>query len=237
MSSAKAVRAVKASPEAAPRKQYHHGDLRDSLLKQGLILLQEVGVEDISLRQLAERVGVSTPALYHHFKNKQELLYALGILCVDRFEQALFEDLPDSLSATMDGGLQGSTPDAASPQRQPGPADHLQSIVLAYVRFALQNPELYELLFGRRMWKTGDDSAFHQYAKKSFRKLSARLMASQQGRTLRADINPLRVAQVGWATVHGLCRMYNDGLAFSSETIEDIALYACQMLERALFTG
>ena len=232
MSSAKAVRAVKPSPDAAPRKQYHHGDLRDSLLKQGLILLQEVGVEDISLRQLAERVGVSTPALYHHFKNKQELLYALGILCVDKFEQALFEEWLGEGAISVQGGGQ-----APAPSTQPsGPADHLQHIVLAYVRFALENPELYELLFGRRMWKTDVRSDFHAYAKQSFRKLSTRLLASQQGRTLRADIHPLRVAQVGWATVHGLCRMYNDGLAFSSETIEDIALYACQLLERALFS-
>lgn len=224
MSRVKAVSVAGKSAGSTPRKQYHHGDLRDSLLKHGLQLLQEVGGEEISLRQLAERVGVSAPALYHHFQNKQELLYALGIQCVDRFEQALFEGIENSVNyppALHD--------DPSSPRSS------LEYIVLSYVRFAVENPELYELLFGRRMWKTGENSEFHRYARKSFRRLSAWLILTQQDRALHPDINPLRFAQVGWAALHGLCRMHNDGLAFRTETIEDIARYGCQLVERILF--
>jgi len=46
-------------------------------------MVGEVGIGALSLRKLAERVGVSPPALYHHFKNKQDLLLALGEAITD----------------------------------------------------------------------------------------------------------------------------------------------------------
>lgn len=209
-----AIKPSKKPAKRRPAKVYHHGALRESLLENGLQLLQEVGIEDISLRQLAERVGVSAPALYHHFKNKQELLYALGMVCLTRFEQAVFyrTDL---------------TPQA--------PSNSLERMISAYVKFAIENPEIYELLFGRQVWKTAQYSDFHRQARQDFRKLNEQLLQIQFNRKLRPGVNPLRLAQVTWATVHGLCRMYNDGLAFKAEDIEDIAKHACQMVERSLF--
>ncbi|MEC7118768.1 MAG: TetR/AcrR family transcriptional regulator, partial [Pseudomonadota bacterium] len=177
----------------------------------GLALVREVGVEAVSLRQLAERVGVSTPALYHHFKNKQELLFALGEASVDLFQVELDQVI-----------------------RQAQPTFSIEDFVLAYVRFAIENPELYELMFGRQMWHGAQDSEFHGKAKQSFRRISEHMLRLQQGGKLPSHVNPLRLAQVGWATLHGLCRMYNDGLAFAPETIEEIARYACRLLHQAV---
>src|SRR5690554_7850941 len=57
---------------------YHHGDLRSALLQEADVMLKENGIEGLSLRQLAERVGVSRTAPYHHFRDKHELLCALA---------------------------------------------------------------------------------------------------------------------------------------------------------------
>lgn len=199
------------SQSGMPRNSYHHGDLRRSLIESGLVLVQEVGVEAISLRVLAERVGVSTPALYHHFKNKQQLLFALGEASVDL------------LQVQLDQQVKRAESDFS-----------IETFVLLYVRFAIDNPELYELMFGRQMWLGEQNSDFHRKAKHSFRMSAERLVRVQQAGQLPSAVNPLRLAQVAWATLHGLCRMYNDGLAFTPETIEDIARYACRLMQQAV---
>ena len=159
------------TPAAARKsgRSYHHGDLRRSLIESGLLLVQEVGVEAISLRELAERVGVSTPALYHHFKNKQQLLFALGEASVDLFQAAL---------------------DQAIQQAEQGFS--IEDFVRVYVRFAIENPELYELMFGRQMWSGEQTSEFHRKAKHSFRVSAERLLRLQQAGQLTSGVNPLR---------------------------------------------
>ena len=51
---------------------------RETVIRAALDLLNEVGVDGLSTRRLAERLGVQQPALYWHFKNKRELLDALS---------------------------------------------------------------------------------------------------------------------------------------------------------------
>ena len=192
------------------KQGYHHGDLKRSLIDAGLNLVREVGIEAISLRQLAERVGVSTPALYHHFRNKEALLGQLGEAAIDAFD------------AAMETAMRNTEDDA------------LSAFVLGYVRFARDEPALYELLFGRRMWSSPEAADFQRKARHSFRLQSERLLQLQQLGVLPAHANPLRLAQVAWATLHGLCCMYNDGLAFTAETIEDIAKHAIALLRQAV---
>ncbi|AOL03063.1 MULTISPECIES: tetracycline resistance transcriptional repressor TetR [Burkholderia] len=51
---------------------------RDTVLRAALELLDEVGIDGLSTRRLAERLGVQSPTLYWHFKNKGELLDAMA---------------------------------------------------------------------------------------------------------------------------------------------------------------
>lgn len=51
---------------------------RDHIVDEGLKLLNEVGIDKLSTRKLAERLGVQQPALYWHFRNKSELLDAIN---------------------------------------------------------------------------------------------------------------------------------------------------------------
>lgn len=191
------------------KQGYHHGDLRRSLIEQGLRLVAEVGIEALSLRQLAERVGVSTPALYHHFRSKDALLGALGEAAIIEFEVAMAQAVN---AAHRDG------------------ENALTHYVLSYVRFARENPARYALLFGRRIWSSPATTDFQRRARQSFRHQSEQFARLQQAGLLPPDANPLRLAQIAWATLHGLCCMYNDGLAFTVDAIEDIAKYAVQAL-------
>jgi AcrR family transcriptional regulator len=191
---------------------YHHGDLRRQLVQEALAMVEGEGVEALSLRKLAERVGVSQTALYHHFRDKQALLCALG------------EEAIALLSGQMRQGLAEAE----------GLEARFERFVSIYVKFALEHAELYELLFGRAIWKgNGPESeAFRAKARASFRSFAEMGSALQAQGYLSPDLNPLRLAQVLWGTLHGLCRMYNDGLAFSPADVEDISQYARWLLQR-----
>jgi AcrR family transcriptional regulator len=60
------------------RQTYHHGDLRNSLIRAALDLVAERGVEGFSLREAARTVGVSASACYRHFADREELLAAVA---------------------------------------------------------------------------------------------------------------------------------------------------------------
>ena len=61
--------------ESETRKDtYHHGHLREELIRRGLNALEQEGAEALSLRALAESAGVSKTAPYRHFKDKEEFL-------------------------------------------------------------------------------------------------------------------------------------------------------------------
>ena len=51
-------------------QNYHHGDLRSALLDAAATRIENQGIEGLSLRKLADDVGVSRSALYHHFRDK-----------------------------------------------------------------------------------------------------------------------------------------------------------------------
>ena len=65
-----------------PRKkragQYHHGDLQRALLDEALRTIHAEGVEQLTLRTVGEKLGVSRSALYRHFSGKHALLAAVG---------------------------------------------------------------------------------------------------------------------------------------------------------------
>ena len=69
---------------------------RDTVLRAALDLLNEVGIDALSTRRLAERLGVQSPTLYWHFKNKAELLAAMNdaILQEQHRQPAPDPDLP-----------------------------------------------------------------------------------------------------------------------------------------------
>lgn len=114
--------------EREPPKQrpaYHHGDLRAALIAAGTEMLQEVGLEKLSLRAIAARVGVSHTAPKNHFDGLRGLLSAIA---AEGFRKH---------AAAMTAGIDAR----ASPQ------DRLQAASNGYVAFALANPALFRLMF------------------------------------------------------------------------------------------
>jgi AcrR family transcriptional regulator len=106
-------------------RNYHHGDLRTSLIEAGLSALEGTDADAVSLRELARKVGVSATAVYRHFPDKKALLAALAAEGIARLGTA------QRIASEQAGG--GGAGFAATGQ--------------AYVRFALDNPALFRLAF------------------------------------------------------------------------------------------
>lgn len=193
---------------AQNKPSYHHGDLRRSILAEGLARIRAEGVSALSLRQLADELGVTTPALYHHFRSKHALLMGMGEAAMAEFVVVMQAAIAADASA--------------------------ESFALAYVGFARDEPALYDLIFGSLLWRDPEAAAFQAAARAHVRVITRHVQGMQARHELPANVNALRVVQVAWATLHGLCRMYNDGLAFTAETIEDIAKTAMTLIHQAL---
>jgi AcrR family transcriptional regulator len=87
-------------------------------------LLEDEGLDGLSMRRLAERLGIRAPSLYKHFADKQELEAALI--------SAGFEEQAEAFERALEGA-----------------ADPLQALAAAYRRFAREHPHLYRLLTER----------------------------------------------------------------------------------------
>ena len=108
-------------------KKYHHENLRIELIKAGIHMIQEMGIEKLSLRKLAKQCNVSEAAPYSHFKNKDELLFAM--------HEYITQQLQNCLEEAYESTERKDSPDA------------IMNIGKAYVMFFIQYPEYYTFLF------------------------------------------------------------------------------------------
>ncbi len=162
-------------------KAYHHGTLRRTLLEDAAVLLNEGGQDALSLRALARRAGVSPRAPYRHFADKEALLTALAAEAFAAFGEAL---------ARADA--------AAEPGRE------LEAQAIAYVRFGLEAPGRFRLMFGPRRVVADEELALAKQG--AFGVLQARVDV------LAGANDDSRAQAVGyWSLAHGLTVLFLDG--------------------------
>jgi len=104
-------------------RAYHHGNLRNDLISEGLKALCQDGFAAFSLRELSKRLGVSHAAAYRHFATKEELLKTIYLEASAQFKRALAESV---------------SPDATG-------YEALMQLGIGYVRFFVAKPELLTL--------------------------------------------------------------------------------------------
>ena len=193
------------------KKPYHHGDLRIALLQAATDLIAEGGVESLSIRKLADKAGVSRTAPYHHFKDKNELLCAIaeqGFHLQDQLIEALNENA-----------------------KELNPVEQFERYVITYIRFADEQRETYDLMYGRDIWKTGAPTpTLQEVSRNSFRVLLNWVEELQAEGVFEPSLPALRIAQSAWASIHGLCRLFNDGIYVNREDLQDIARTSVQLL-------
>jgi len=109
--------------------KYHHGDLRNALIEEGIKMINNGGEDSLSLRKLAVNCGVSNAAPYAHFKSKEEMITAMKEYVTQRFT----EYLSDSINGISDEEIE----------------QKIITLGNAYVLFFMKNPEYFTFLFSR----------------------------------------------------------------------------------------
>ncbi len=186
---------------AKKNDQYHHGQLRRALLDTALELAASRGVHGFTLRELARHAGVSHAAPYHHFADKAALMEALA--------QEIFTAFGEALRRAWD-----TTPGV--------PMARLMAVGAAYVRFALDNPSAFRLMFRPELRestaanRTESHAALAAAARSAFQVLLDAITACQRDGSI-APGDPDPIALTAWSTVHGLASLLLDGLSTEPE--------------------
>ncbi|WP_067585002.1 TetR/AcrR family transcriptional regulator [Endozoicomonas ascidiicola] len=198
------------------KKNYHHGNLRQSLVREATCVIATVGVEGLSMRNLAERAGVSRTAAYHHFKDKNALLCAIA-------EQGFKEwDVHFSLLMSEQTGDMSLW---------------LNTFVQAYLDFSREHQEQYDLMFGRTIWKNGEPTEALKIASfRCFQNFVDLIRQWQDKGQVASHLDCLRIAQVSWSTLHGMSRLLNDGIYLDKGAIDAMSKSAVEMILSACGT-
>ena len=164
----------------ASKATYHHGDLRAALLDAALEVLEEDGATALSLRAVARRAGVSSAAPYRHYADREALVSAVAGVG--------YRDLAERLAAAH--------PAPSTPAQ-------LADVAVAYVRFAIERPALFRIMFSEPCDRNNDERVAATAAVTLYlREIVARAFP---------DSDPEALAPAIWALVHGLAFLYLDG--------------------------
>jgi AcrR family transcriptional regulator len=155
-----------------------------------LDLLAEQGLEDLSLRRIARRAGVSHAAPARHFRSHADLLAEVAARGFSLLSEALRK-------------CDAQLPADASPQRR------LAAAARAYVDCALANPALFALMFRPESLDVGN-AAYVRESREAFEALLQRVGAAQQA-GWHAEVDTRRLAGSMWASVHGLASLWAQG--------------------------
>ncbi|GHE95533.1 TetR/AcrR family transcriptional regulator [Streptomyces griseoluteus] len=188
-------------PQAS--SSYHHGDLRAACLRAARELLEEDGSAGLSLRAVARRAGVSATAPYRHYADRDALVSAVAA--------EGYRELAEHLAA-------------AHPE--PRTPDELASVAVAYVRFALDRPAMFRVMFAEPCDPNSEE------------RVAATAAISEYVRgivhAVFPGVDPDALSTTVWALVHGLAFLHLDGkLDSSTPEVVDAQVRAAV---RALFS-
>lgn len=172
-------------------QSYHHGNLRQTLLKSAAAAIEEGGIEALSLRQLARKAGVSHAAPGRHFRDKQALLDALA--------EDGFHRLADELAVIIE----------QPPQSVEQAHEQFGKLTRCYIDFSQTQPTLLALMFG--MKHAPDARTELLEAGHASMDITRAAVENMQAVGAIRVGDPSRIAQVIFACVHGVATLISAG--------------------------
>ena len=167
-------------------KPYHHGNLAESLLNAVDEIATQFGLEAVTLRGCAKRVGVSPSSAFRHYADKRALLTAFATRALHQLSDAM----------------------AAAKTRAHGEeVDAFHAVGLAYIEFALDKPAFF-----RAMWREETIYSSDQDYVAAANELGGHLCGGFVDTIKDEDpesLDPLEL--LAWSSVHGLANLFVDG--------------------------
>jgi AcrR family transcriptional regulator len=177
----KETRSHRVRVASSERREREKQELRQAILAAAQELFFAHGYEGLSMRLVAEKIGYTPTTIYLYFADKDDLLFAVMDQAYDRFTA----DLEAAYRSTDD------------------PLTRLRNLAQAYIRFALQNQDAYQMIFMQRpdfllKWKAGTK----QPRAASLSILTEAIQQAQEVGVIRAgDVD--QQSDILWAAVHG----------------------------------
>lgn len=161
---------------------------RERILAAAERIHQREGLESVSMRRIADDVGLTAMALYRHFRDKDALLDALVDEGFARWEQYL------AVAAGADS-----------------PIERIRGGLIAYVGFALGEPRLFQLMYlVPRANGPESPASLRTTSSPAFGALVAAVQEAMTAGDMRTA-DPAEVILIAWATVHGLVALHFSG--------------------------
>lgn len=196
-------------------KSYHHGNLREALIKAAIAVLRTKGVVGLSLRELAIALDVSHGAPYRHFRNKAVLLEAIATT---------------GFVALRDICRQAASENPQDPRRQ------LYEAGMGYVFYVSRNPEIADLMFRPSTPRGSHGHALQQAAEGAVSSLTGIIENGQRaGVFVSRDTTDLVMASL--STVHGLAAFIASGLFVDTNAPEEVILAMGERVYMTLLQG
>ena len=173
------------SHSLSPRRQRNHDLMAQSILETARVIMREGGVAALSMQELARRLDVRAPSLYHYYSGKMNIYDAL-------FQQGftLFGEIMEKPST-----------EAKNWQEE------LQLSFEAYMNFAMQNPELYQLCFERPVpgFSPSEESLKLSFGllQQSYERITRNLYP-----IIKTEMSPEQLGDVVIAMMHGLTALH-----------------------------
>ncbi|CAN7693619.1 TetR/AcrR family transcriptional regulator [Rhizobium sp. LjRoot254] len=172
----------------APKKTYHHGDLRNALLAAALALIEENGLEGLSLRKVAARVGVSHAAPEHHFPTMRHLMNAMATAGFEMFARSMAEERAQAL---------------------PTPVEQMRAAFRGYLSYARQHPGLFRLMFTANLLDWTDE-ALREQARLGYRQLEEICAPAADFMGLKSEAERRSLESLLWSQAHGHAHLVID---------------------------
>lgn len=167
---------------------YHHGNLKPALIAAALKEITQHGYDGFSLRGVARRAGVSAPAVYRHFEDKDALVSAVAVDAYVRLEEMVAEDVRKA---------------------PPHPVQQFRAGGVAIVRFAVAHPEYFRVIHLPGAFANASPEFRRRQAEDIERKRTLVRAAQEQG--LIAALPADQVLMAANALVTGLAHQIIDG--------------------------
>ena len=163
---------------------YHKGNVRADMVREGLRILAEEGLEAVTLRRLAREIGIAPSSIYNHFANRRALLATLaqeGFKQLLARQQEVFDPEPDFIEA-------------------------MKAAAREYLLFANRNQHLYRLMFS---WQMGDAKDFPDLARAGYNFISesAQWWYGEPYDATSKFIADYPGPLMAWAAIHGLAML------------------------------
>lgn len=189
---------MKAKKPRSGKAGYHHGDLRRALLVAAAASVEAGDASRLTLKAAADAAGVSVAAPYRHFADREALLAAV--------QTEGFVDLARRTDEAR--------------RAAPDPMSSLERTGLAYVRFAIDRPRLYRLMFGPESDKASHPALLE--AGRAALEVLKHAVRDCRDAGLVGDADVDQVALAGWSICHGLASLHADGLLAGSRAAKNV---------------